>query len=719
MTFSKAPEYAKKGFHVFPVREGGKEPITEHGLKDATINPLLIEGWLKKYPNANVAINCGASDIVCLDIDDAETFKELISRCPEILETAVQATPRLGRHIFFRDGSLKISSKNGQIKDYPRLDIKGQGGYAIVEGHTDKGVYIWEQGHSLLEIEPKPLPSFLEALLRKNGFIVADSIQSMPNNKTAITAFVDQTSLSFLLEHYINVSRVGNRNDNGFKLACQLRDRGLNKDMAITLMLAYQKAVDDTNEPYTMREALASLEQAYSKQPRDKQYHLTDMGNAERFVSMHGHNLLYCHTWKKWLVWDGARWRPDSIAEAKRLAKDIVISMYIEAAGKNDDRERSALVGHAKNSESDYKIKATLSLAESDAMVTIEPSKFDMDAFLLNVLNGIIDLRTGQILPHSREDYITKLAHVVYDKNASCPLWLAFLDRIFGGNQSMITFVQVAAGYSLTGDTREQCLFILYGTGANGKSTFLNVIKAIMGDYALQVRPETLMAMDNIGVRNDIARLAGGRLVTSTEAEEGKRLAESQLKQMTGCDTMTARFLYSEDFEFVPQFKLWLATNHKPPIKDTDNAIWRRIRLIPFNVTIPENEMDRELPSKLLKEAPGILNWLIEGCLLWQKEGLITPDIVKSATDSYRSEMDVLRDFLDEKCIIDPYSKIPKKVLYEAYVSYCTDNGDEPVSKNAFARRLKEKGITEVRTGSQRLWKGIDLKRKNEIIGIA
>jgi len=300
---------------------------------------------------------------------------------------------------------------------------------------------------------------------------------------------------------------------------------------------------------------------------------------------------------------------------------------------------------------------------------------------------------------------------VIYDPAASCPLWDTFLSRTMGGNANLISFLQRAAGYTLTGDVREQCLFFLHGTGANGKSTYLEVLRALLGDYAKQADFSTFIVRTSDGVRNDLADLRGARLVTATEVDAGKRFAESLVKQLTGGDTIKARFLFQEFFEFEPTFKLFLAANHKPRIEGTDYAIWRRIRLIPFTVTIPEAERDPDLKRKLLGELPGILRWAVEGCLEWQKRGLKPPEEVLAATEDYRAEMDSLTSFFSESCVIHPESKVLSTVLYDEYVKWCGDSGEEQLPRKQFVARLREKGFGHYRgAGGRYYWYGVTLK---------
>jgi putative DNA primase/helicase len=426
-------------------------------------------------------------------------------------------------------------------------------------------------------------------------------------------------------------------------------------------------------------------------------YHLTDLGNARRLVERHGVNLRFCRAWGKWLVWDGRRWALDETGEVDRLAKDAALSIYDEIGRLPSAEQRKALASWAKSSEAGYRRREMINSAETEPEVAARALDFDRSPWLLTVLNGTLDLRTGELLPHRREDMITKLAPVGYDPDARCPLWRAFLDRVLAGSDDLARFLQCAVGYSLTADVSEQCLMILYGTGANGKTTFLQAISAMMGDYALQTPVETLLVKHGSAIPNDVARLRGARLVTAAEAEEGKRLAESLVKQVTGGDKVAARFLHGEFFEFTPSFKIWLGTNHKPIIKGTDHAIWRRIRLVPFTVTIPEEEQDRELGERLLAELPGILAWAVRGCLSWQKEGLGVPAEVGRATQAYRDELDALGGFLQDCCIVQENARARAGELYKAYRSWCEENGEKPLSQTRFGLRMVERGLDKVK----------------------
>jgi putative DNA primase/helicase len=435
-------------------------------------------------------------------------------------------------------------------------------------------------------------------------------------------------------------------------------------------------------------------------------FRLTGGGNAERLIYLHGRDLRYVHPWKQWLVWDGRRFSPDNTGDLMRRAKDTVLSMYAEVETLTDPARRRAAANHAIKSDSERLMREMINLAR--AYVPALPHQLDADPWKLTVANKTIDLRSGIALPHSRKDLITKLAPVMFDASATCPQWVTFLENVFRGDKDLVAFVQRAIGYSLTGDTGEQVLFLLHGAGANGKSTLVRTLLALLGDYGQQADFSTFLERRSEGPRNDLARLPGSRLVAAIEAEGNRRLAESLVKQLTGGDAIAARKLFSEFFEFTPQFKLWLAANHKPVIHGTDQAMWRRIRLIPFNVTVPEDRRDPELPQKLRAELPGILRWAIDGCVAWQKERLGVPPAVREATSSYRTEMDDLAGFLEECCEAGQEYRVGAGPLYEAYRTWCGHTGDQPLSQKLFGKTLTERGYHRVKSGTY-AWFGLRL----------
>jgi putative DNA primase/helicase len=438
-------------------------------------------------------------------------------------------------------------------------------------------------------------------------------------------------------------------------------------------------------------------------------FHLTDVGNAERLIARHGRDLRYCHPWGRWLVWDGRRWKPDDTGEPERRTKETLRQLLADLAEVDDDKRRQKLLRHVLDSERTPRLRAALETARSEEGVPVVPEALDRNPMLLNVLNGTIHLEVCDLLDHDRAQLITKLAPVRFDHEARAPRWQKFLEQVLP-DPTVVAFLRRMVGYSLTGSTREQVLFILYGNGANGKTTLLETLRALLGDYGQQAPAETFLERRET-IPNDLARLRGVRFAAAVETPEGRRLNETIVKRMVGGDTIAARFMRGEWFEFAPVFKPWLATNHKPVISGTDEAIWRRIRFIPFTVTIPESERDPDLSAKLRAELPGILNWALAGCQEWQRDGLGTPDAVTAATARYREEMDVLGRFIVDRCVLHPDAKAKAGELYTLYGYWSHANGEtEPLTQKAFGQRLADRGLVATRgTGGVRWWNGIGL----------
>jgi len=469
------------------------------------------------------------------------------------------------------------------------------------------------------------------------------------------------------------------------------------------------------------RRATSDLEHRRNGQEPLEPEHLTDLGNARRLVAMHGRDILYQLPDGPYLTWDGMRFADDAgEVHLERLAQQTIYAMHADAIYQTDDEtERRARLKHALASESRRAIAAMVALVRSQPGIPVRPDQLDDDPWVLNVLNGTVELRHGALLrPHRREDRITKLALVNYVPDAPCPTWLAFLERVLGGNRELIGFLQRFLGYSLTGRTDEQVLAIAHGAGANGKSTFLHAAKMILGDYGQSVPLDTFLVNKHVDTaRPDLARLRGSRLVAAVESDSGRRFAEGLVKMVTGQDTIVARRLYREHFEFSPTFKVVIATNHRPVIRGTDDAIWRRIRLVPFTVTIPPEERDRELPDKLQQEREGILAWAVQGCLEWQRKGLGLPEEVRVATNQYREDMDVLGGFIAEHCVVGPEASATAAALWERYLAWATQAGERPITRKAFSLALIERSFHPARHGKgrDRVWLGIGLAGQEAI----
>ncbi|MGI8744999.1 MAG: DNA primase family protein [Bryobacteraceae bacterium] len=448
--------------------------------------------------------------------------------------------------------------------------------------------------------------------------------------------------------------------------------------------------------------------------PKLLDYPFTDVGNAERMVEMHGAELRYCHPWGKWLYWNEERWCLDATAEVVRRAKATTRKMFMMAARLSDSDKRDRLFKHARDTEKYAHLNAMIALAAAEEKIPVLPADLDSDPWLLNVLNGTVDLRTGKLGPHCREHLITKLAPVEYDAGAECPMWLAFQEKIMGGNAELIRFKQRAVGYSLTGiATDKRSLFMYYGSkGNNGKTTELEMLREILGEYAGQIRVEQLMEQQHQSGNApspDIADLRGQRFVLASEPRENQRLAEAKIKYLTGMGTIKARHLHKENDEFKQTWKIFMECNHKPVISGTDPAIWNRIGLIPFEVEIPAEEIDMTMPAKLRSELPGILAWAVRGCLDWQRNPVTTPDQVRDATAEYRSEMDVIGRFISECCVVGDYSSCRAKNLYSAYKIWAEKSGENAISMTTFGNVVTNRGYRKTHDMKGNKYDGIGL----------
>jgi putative DNA primase/helicase len=484
--------------------------------------------------------------------------------------------------------------------------------------------------------------------------------------------------------------------------------------------------------PWTEKDLAHKVEDAYKTEPRrgwlldqkpgtnghhailapsDKDpINPTDLGNARRLVSYVGGQIRYCWPWTKWIVWRASRWKVDDIGSLQAFARDVVVMIGREGLGANGiDKE---LLKWALKSESRERLAAMIGVAQSEDGIPILPSDLDTNPDLLNVLNGTIDLRTGKIRAHHKGDMITALAPVSFDEMALCPTWLSVIDTVFNQDQELIRFWQQLCGLCLTGNIGEQILPILYGTGANGKSTMLGALLEILGpDYAIVAPPGLLMTRHNDSHPTERASLFGKRLVVDMESAEGARMNESIVKQLTGSDRISARRMREDFWDFAPTHKIIMATNHKPEIRETKNAIWRRIKLIPFTHSIPEDKQIRDLPVRLRTEYSGILSWCIRGCLDWRKNGLIVPPSVAAATQAYQSEEDVLGEFIAENCVVGPNYRERASRLYERYSQAMDRAGVESkLSQTAFGRAMAERGFKKIKS-SHTSYLGIALRQ--------
>jgi putative DNA primase/helicase len=734
--------YSRRGWLVLPLHSGsngrcscgrancqspGKHPRTPNGLKDATTDPERITAWWKASPTANIGIRTGAeSGIFVLDIDSREAAEALAAggrALPE--DSLIQETGR-GWQVVFQHPGFKVKNSSGELADH--IDVRGDGGYVVAAPslHANGRVYTWKSGG-----KPGAAPGWLLDLLRsdrRKETAVPERLSplTIPVAGDATRAYV----LAALLDEHRKVRQapIGSRNsvlnEAAFALARLARAGSEEAECEMALISAAIAAGLSAEEaqrtfrsgwqaglknPRTIPERRATSVCAVAAKPlaHPQAFALTDLGNAERLAAYHGHELRYEKASNCWYRWNGQRWSRDEALVVEALAARTARTIYEEAGREPDSARRAELSKHARATESRQRQQAMVASARH--MLTIEPRQWDRDPWLLNALNGTIDLKTGELRPHRQEDLITMLAPVEYDPEAQSRLFLDFLEEV-QPDAEIRDFLKRSLGYGLTGVQRQQHFWFCFGVGANGKGTLLNAVLALMGDYAKQAPPD-LFIKDKSRHPTELAFLRGARLVVATETQEGSRMDESRVKQLTGGDLITARFIGGDFFTFAPTHKLWLQGNHKPRISGTDHAIWRRPLLTDFPVVVPQERQNPELPEKLIKEASGVLRWCVDGCLEWQRQGLAPPAGVLAATERYRLEMDVIGDFLEERCSVDAAGSAWARDLYTAYSSWCEESGERPLKQGDFGRRMKERGFPSERsTGGRARYSGLEIR---------
>ena len=702
---NEALALSKRGWKVFPVSVRGKTPFKDtHGYKDSSSDEAEIRELWKRWPQANVAIDCGGSGLFVLDIDGAEGEASLAGIAPPDWKPSVAVSsgrPDGGRHLYFKSNGIKYTNKAGIL---PGIDIKNAGGSVIGAGsvHKSGAIYNFVADGELTDI-PEWLLPVLEPYRKRKA---PKKASKAPKNDT--TDVLSPNTTEAIAE--------GKRNMSLASIGGKLRHAGLTTQTILITLLDVNTRQCQPPLPEAEVESIASSVSQYDIGPQF--FTRTDTGNADRLIFRHGKDIRFCFDFNKWLIWNGTHWKIDK-QKLVLLRAQSTVNALMDAAGVVDVEDKEAVTEAKKDfswaitSLSRPRLDAMIELAKPHTPINVE--HLDADEMLLGVKNGYLDLTTGKLLEPERGRYVTKIAPVEYDASAEAPRWTQFLFEIFEDNVELIDFVQRAVGYSLTGDVREQCFFLLHGGGHNGKSTFIDVLLHLLGPYGMETATDTIMESrrDAGQATPELAALPGIRFLSAIETQEGKRLNESLVKALTGGDRISARKLYADFFEFYPQFKLWLACNYLPQIHGTDDAIWRRILKIPFNVKFAGAKDDKKLKAKLRRELPGILTWAIEGCLAWQKNGLEPPIAVVKATDEYKNAMDVIGDFVDECTAINPDWNETKTAVYRAYTQWCTENGEKAVTQRKFSQNLQDRTWREKRLhGGIRTWLGVVLKGK-------
>jgi len=690
--------YAREGIPVFPCSE--KKPLTPNGFYDATTNEEQIRNWWRINPDAQIGMPTGSkSHILSIDLDTPEAGKFL-----EELETQhgllpgtrhIETSPgRRQIHMLVPDG---VSTKTtAGFRGVPGFDVRGDGGYTIlppsIHHKTGKQYQILidsplaEAPHWLLVMVAKqkstndrdrsagePIPegqrnttlTSLAGSMRRVGFSEAAILEALLEE--------NQRCLPPLSEHEIDqIAHSVARYDPTAKTVPRRNSRG------------------DVVEP-----PVATLNDLCRQA-------FNDFGNAQRFITMYGENVRYCTPMKKWLIWDGGRWKIDEKDKIRELVQEVMLAFVHQAVTAGDDA-MMRFAGRSLNSQ-----RLSSALRETQPLLAVHPDDLDKNPCLLNCLNGTVELTSGKLREHRRDDLITKIVPHEYDPHAPCPKFLAFVEGTLG---PLVPYVQRALGYSITGLTSEKKAFLCLGPTDTGKTTLLNLFRSLFDEYATLILIDALMQRDeDNNSRADLADLRGVRFAMTSETEEGQRLREGKLKRITqGQGRIKAVRKYENPIEFTETHKLWIDANHRPVVRGTDNAIWNRLSPIPFDRPLAESEIDRSLPAKLHEEAQGILAWVIQGSLLWFREGLGKPPEIESTRTTWRLEMDRLGAFRESCCTRGPGFSVQARPLYKEYRRWAEEAGERPMTETMFGLRMKEAGIE----------KALDARKLVMYIGIA
>lgn len=656
-----------------------------------------IRAWWARWPDANVGIVTGAvSGIVVLDVDGAAGLVSLAKLEAEhgpLPPAPTAITGAGGRHLYFKHPGHRVGNK---VNLAPGLDLRGDGGFVIAPPSLHKSNRHYADDPAAPG-NGKPLEGL--------PFLAMMEKPAAPKNEKG-------WALKALREGVAQ----GQRNDTTKKLIGHY----LRKRLAIPEIVALLVDWDAKNKPpqgaAVVRQTVASVAKTVKAKATEEAaettggstYHRTDAGNAECFAAKYGTRVRFVHTFKEWRVWDGMSWHPDETGEADRLALLTARARLRASADIKDPDECEAEAGWAIGSESAKRRRDLLTSASTIKEIATRPADYDQDPWAFNVANGTLDLRTADLRPHDPQEMHSKIAPVTFDSKAVCPRFDRFLLEIFDGNEALAEFLGRAVGYSLTGYTGEDAFFILFGpTSWNGKSTLLGILHKLLGDYARVVDFVTFTHSKHpqTGPRNDLARLAGARFVSASEPDAGIRFSEGLLKQLTGGDSVLARFLHKEHFEYVPELKPWISCNHKPRVQDASAAFWRRVYLLPFDVSF-KGRSEKHLDKALAAELSGILNWALRGCLTWQQmDDLQAPDEVLLARETYRAEEDPLSRFLDDRTERSETEIVLVKSLYAAYLEWCTDNGEKPMAQRTMSKLLAARGLLSRRGGHDSSWR--------------
>lgn len=716
-----ATNLAKFGFSVFPCRVGEKVPATPHGSKDATNNVEKIKAMFQ--PGNNIAIATTGSLFV-LDFDKLGGWQEFEKQHQPLPATVTAKTPHGGNHLYFNS---IFEVRTNQSKIGPKIDVRGIGGSVLCPPSiVDGKPYQWLEGRSPNEIAVAQAPEWLIELL------FTEKTNMSTNENTFTGNAVEDDSYIERCRSYVSKMPVAIAGDNGhgkaFAVACTVYKFGLSDAGAAQVFAEYNERC---TPPWSEKETAHKLQDAKKMIIERGEFgcmrinesttvgvtesqaidHLTDAGNAARLARLaRGKNLFVAS--RGWHYWDNFRWVFDECGhEIERLAKRSCLIFKDNAIQDPDPDRRRKKLNFALQSESIARIRAMISMCATEPGMSCRLEDMDTDIWLLNVRNGVIDLRNGELLPHDSKRMITKLAPVDFDPAAKCPVFTRFFREIFNNNNETMDYVIRILGHCLTGDIREQMLPIFYGEGSNGKSTLIDCVMSLLGDYSGKAAEGLLIQKAHSDHPTELASLHGKRLIISSESESNARLKIQLVKSLTGDAIITARYMRQDFFEFQRTHKTILVTNNRPRVNENSPAVWRRLKLVPFTVSFSADRCDKQLPRKLEKEFSGILNVLLTGCQLWLSDGLREPASVKVSTDSYREESNLLGDWILEHCSNDPQAWESSAALYKGYSDWCERTGEKyPLSKRSFSENLARLGYQPERTNTARGWRGLSLR---------
>lgn len=707
-----ARQHLALGIGTLPAKYQGKRVIVDWTDYQGQLpSDDELTRWFSNGEARNLWVLCGrVSRLLILDLDNDAALAWWRTHLHDggiNLDMVPYVKTARGRHFWFRTPvGVEVPSWTNPRDDTRFFEVRGDGLGTICPPsvHATGHQYEWVGGG------PSALPELTPDLMRLFAKPApTPEIATSPRPDGDLHSMIERRAAQ--LASQTEPGRNHALNDAALHLGHYVPHL-LSEDAVIEALVEASRLnglLHDDGER-AVRATIQSGLRAGMREPRQRPNpgeHLTDLGNGRRLVTRHGKDIRYLPPWRDWLIWSNRGWRRDDTLDVHRRAKDAVLAIYAETAqpGLSDD-QRKAIFNWAKQSESEFRVKAMLSMAQSEPGMAITIDQLDQDPWLFSTQLGVIE-RDGTLRPHRREDLITKLSPVVYDPDAECPTWVAFLDYAMGGDQEMVGFLQRAVGYSMTGITSEKCLFVIHGPTDTGKTVFVETIRSLMGDYGHAMKDDALlMSKRGYGGNNDdIADLRGVRFASLSETPDGARLNAALVKQLTGGGVMRAMRKYEHAFEFVPTTTFWIDTNHRPHVNADDDAMWNRVRLIPFGVAVSPDRMDRHLPQRLRDELPGILNWALVGRAAWVRDGLTPPAKVLAATAEYRASEDTLARFLQDECRKIEGHIEPSATLLSAYKAY---SGDQRVTPGTFKEQMEAHGHRWVRTRSHRGFEGIE-----------